>query len=125
WNRDSTCQVQKFSAGKFHFEPPFTSFDYLVGAAEQRQRHGNAQRLGGLEVQEHLDFRSLLDRQVARLFAFENACGVNAGETVSVAETASIARHAAGCDELAVFEDRGHSMAEGQRGEVFAPSREN
>jgi hypothetical protein len=27
-------QMQKISAGKFHFEPPFTSFDYLVGARE-------------------------------------------------------------------------------------------
>jgi hypothetical protein len=24
-------QVQKLSAGKFHFEPPFTSFHHLVG----------------------------------------------------------------------------------------------
>src|SRR5262249_2829009 len=25
-------QMQKLSAGKFHFEPPFRSFDHLVGA---------------------------------------------------------------------------------------------
>jgi hypothetical protein len=29
-------QMQKISAGKFHFEPPFTSFDHLVGAAGYR-----------------------------------------------------------------------------------------
>src|SRR5215467_11536293 len=31
------CQMQKISAGKFHFEPPslFTSLDRLVGAGEQ------------------------------------------------------------------------------------------
>src|SRR6516225_3882666 len=28
--------MQKTSAGKFHFEPPFTSFDYFVGTDEQR-----------------------------------------------------------------------------------------
>jgi hypothetical protein len=28
-------QMQKFAAGKFHFEPPFTSFDHFVGAGEQ------------------------------------------------------------------------------------------
>jgi hypothetical protein len=28
-------QLQEFTAGKFHFEPPFTSFDYLVGAGEE------------------------------------------------------------------------------------------
>jgi hypothetical protein len=29
--------MQKLSAGKFHFEPPFTSFDHLVGAGDQRR----------------------------------------------------------------------------------------
>src|SRR5262249_47746534 len=33
------CQMEKISAGKFHFEPPFTSFDHLVGAGEQRRWH--------------------------------------------------------------------------------------
>src|SRR5262245_31296112 len=28
-------QMQKSTTGKFHFEPPFTSFDDLVGAGEQ------------------------------------------------------------------------------------------
>jgi hypothetical protein len=27
--------MQKLSAGKFYFEPPFTSFDHLVGAGER------------------------------------------------------------------------------------------
>jgi len=27
------AQMQKISAGKFHFEPPFTSLNHLVGAA--------------------------------------------------------------------------------------------
>jgi hypothetical protein len=26
------CQMQERTAGKFHFEPPITSFDHLVGA---------------------------------------------------------------------------------------------
>jgi hypothetical protein len=32
----SACEMQKISAGKFHLEPPFTSFDHLVGAREYR-----------------------------------------------------------------------------------------
>ena len=37
----------------------------LLGAAEQREREREAERLGGLEVQEQLNFRGLLNRQVA------------------------------------------------------------
>jgi hypothetical protein len=34
--------MQKFPAGKFHFEPPFTSFDHLVGGYEERIGHREA-----------------------------------------------------------------------------------
>jgi hypothetical protein len=45
------------------------SLDHLVGASRQRKRDSDAERLGGLEVQEQFNFRALLDRQLARLFA--------------------------------------------------------
>jgi len=44
-------QMQKISAGKFHFEPPspFTSLDHFVGEREQLIRHLEAERLGSLD----------------------------------------------------------------------------
>jgi hypothetical protein len=44
-------------------------FDRLIGAADQRQRHGDAERLRGLEIDDQLDLSGLLDRQVGRLRA--------------------------------------------------------
>ncbi len=44
-------------------------FNYLVGAAEQWQRHCDAERPGGLEIQEQLNFRGLLDRAGQSPFA--------------------------------------------------------
>src|SRR5262245_36072691 len=38
------------------------SFDHLVGAADKRQRNREAERLRGPEIDDHLDFRRLLDR---------------------------------------------------------------
>jgi hypothetical protein len=32
--------------------------DHLVGAGEKRRRHGEAERLGSLEIEEHLDLSS-------------------------------------------------------------------
>ena len=46
-------------------------FDHLVGTSEQRRRHGDAQRLGGLQVDVQFDFSGLLDRQVGWLLALD------------------------------------------------------
>ena len=44
-------------------------FDHLVGAGEQRRRHGDGERLGSFEVDNELELRGLDDWQVGRLFA--------------------------------------------------------
>jgi hypothetical protein len=51
-------------------------FDDLVGTGEQRRRHYEAERLGGLEIDGHLKFRELLHRQISRLLTAQNAAGV-------------------------------------------------
>jgi len=47
-------------------------FDHLVGADEERQRKGDAERFGGLQINDQLKLRSLHNRQVGRLVALEN-----------------------------------------------------
>ena len=42
-------------------------FDHVVGAAEQRLGNCKAEHLGGLEINDHLDFRGLLNWQVGGL----------------------------------------------------------
>ena len=60
------------------------SFKDFVGTAGQRQWDGDAERLGGLEVQEQFDLSGLLNWQVGGLLALENPSGIDAGQAVGV-----------------------------------------
>ena len=90
----------------------FSSACRSGATATQRQRHGDAKRLGGLEVDDQLDFGGPLDRQVGRFLTLEDATGIVANETVGVHAIASVAHHPAGESELAVLIDRGHAVSE-------------
>jgi hypothetical protein len=48
-------------------------FNYLVGEGEQFVRNSQAERLGGLEVDDELESGGLHDRKVERLLALEDA----------------------------------------------------
>ena len=54
------------------------SIDDLVGAGEEQSRHGEAERFGGIEIDDQLESGRLLNRQVGRLGAVEDLSGINA-----------------------------------------------
>jgi hypothetical protein len=47
-------------------------FDDLIGAEQQRRRDGEAERLRGLQVDDQLELRRLLDGKIGRLGALQD-----------------------------------------------------
>src|SRR5262249_23650991 len=71
-----------------------------------------------------LGFRGLLDRQVGRLFASENAADVYAGEAVRVRDAGPVAHQAAGSPSFAPRIDCGEGMGCRPLYEMITPTEE-
>src|SRR6516164_4714891 len=65
-------------------------FDDLGCAQHYRWGYGKAERLGGLEVQDHLEFCRKLYREIARLLAAQNAIDIGGGATPRVYRVGSV-----------------------------------
>jgi hypothetical protein len=76
------------------------SLDHLVGRCQQRFRDGEAEGLGGFEVDDKIEFGWLHHRQIDWFLAFENAPRIDASLVVRIAEVAAIADQAA-CESIA------------------------
>jgi hypothetical protein len=63
--------MEKISAGKFHFEPSFTSFDYLVSAREQRRGYSEAERLSGRQIDDEIELCRLLCRNSSSVIGLQ------------------------------------------------------
>src|SRR5258708_22494440 len=99
-------------------------FDHLVGAAEQRDRNGDAERLGGLEIDDEFHLGGLLDRHVGRLIARENPSGINTQQTPLFGRIAAIAHQAANAGKTRERTDGGARIPRGQCRKLFVPCGE-
>jgi len=63
---------------------PDLLLDHLVGAHQQPGRKFDPERLRRFAVENQLDFCGLLDRQIGRFLAFENAPGIDASLVVPI-----------------------------------------
>jgi hypothetical protein len=69
-------------------------FDHVIRRHKQRRRHGEAERLRGLDVDHQ--FELVHHGHVGRLFTLENPDGKHAGEAQPVGPARAVAHQAAG-----------------------------
>src|SRR5262245_62930769 len=78
-------------------------FDHLISTREQRGRHTEAKRLGGLEINHQLILGWGLYRQVARLLALEDTIDVSRGLPELVEEIRPVGDQSPGIGIIALL----------------------
>jgi len=81
-------------------------FDHLGGAQHNRWGYGKTERLGGLEVEDHLELGRKLHREIARLLAAQDAVHIVGGATPEVHQVDSVAEQTAGSRKVRIPKNR-------------------
>src|SRR5215813_13578929 len=71
-------------------------FDYLVCSPQERLRDGEAERLGGLEIDDELECRPLLDRKIPWLRSLQDLVHIDRDTTVVSGAAVTVSQQASG-----------------------------
>src|ERR1700730_1343829 len=77
---------------------PFSWMDHLIRPPQQRRRNRQAERLRGLEVDDEVELRGLLDGKITRFGAFQDLVHVGRSASKQISNVRSIRHKAPGID---------------------------
>ena len=100
-------------------------FDHLVGERQNVRRDGDAERFGSLEIDDELVLGRLLNRQVARLGAFEDFVDIDGRAAIKVVEVGTVAHEASSLGVGPGGEHCRQPMFQREFGEADAPGGED
>src|SRR5580704_10305163 len=90
------------------------SLDYFISLSQQRRRDAEAECVGGLEIDDELECRRLLDRQISGLRALQYLSGINSELMIDRGQAGSIAHQAAGSGQCSRKVDRRNLVSRSQ-----------
>src|SRR5262245_11607186 len=98
--------------------------DDLIGAGEQRGRRVEAERSGGLEVDDQFELGRLHHWKIGGLLALENPTDIDAYLTICIGKIGSVAHQATGRRELPKLINCGHCIVSYHSDELLASAEE-
>src|ERR1700704_2084954 len=91
-------------------ETPPRSLDHLIGPLQEGGRDRQAERLCGLEVDDEIELRRLLDGQVGGLGALQDSVNVDCSTSFHLGNIYSVGHEAAWTNEILELIDCGDPM---------------